>query len=529
MRVLRSARAYTFTPMRGCSSTSIRLRSTPIHVVLFTLLIFGSSAMRAHAQSGPVIDVMVVYTAAAATAPGYHQDIRRDIQNAFDQTNAAYRASGVRQRLKPVYIGQVDYSESGNALTDVTRLTINFIGNVHALRDQHNADLVVLWVRDLGPNVCGMAADILGDGGPSTVSHSFESRAFAVVTRDCAISNLSFAHELGHLMGARHDWFVDSADNRPYTFNHGFVNSQQRARTVMAYNNECAFFNIFPPCVRIPFFSNLIERLPPQITPQGIPEGQFHAADNAKTLNLTADTVANFRPQARRYVFQFGTNFRTPIDIPFTTIVTSTSTSNGQTSNTTTGPGTGAMVVYNSPTRFDSSNLVYSPLMCRLPPDRWVSKHHDWSLSEPPQPHPSSGCTGTTSQRAWRGTFDLDSAGTITATNNFTDQADYSCGSVSVGLGEFNGTTSDESTYIIDLNHGGGSFSQEIRQTGNTRLTGPFVPPVNEVNFTTATTGSASWPAEAVVPPALPGAFLVEIPPVGVDEQFDLPEECRIN
>lgn len=243
----------------------------------------------------------------------------------------------------------------------------------------------------------------------------------------------------------------------------------------------------------------LVETAKPLVPDQGI--GPRVEANCAVYVERYSDCYGS------GYSFRFGANFRAPIDIPFTTTITGDSTTNGHTSQTTTSLGTGAMVVYNSPTRFDSSNIVYSPLMCRLP-DRWVSKHHEWSLSEPPQPHPSSGCTGTTSQRAWRGTFDLDSAGTITATNNFTDQADYSCGSVSVGLSEFNGTTSDESTYIIDLNHGGGSFSQEIRQTSNTRLTGPFVPPVNEVNFTTATTGSASWPAENVQPPTLPGVNL---------------------
>ena len=56
-----------------------------------------------------------------------------------------------------------------------------------------------------------------------TVITTFENNAFNVTKRSCAVDNLSFPHELGRLMGARHDWYVDATNNSPYTFNHGYV------------------------------------------------------------------------------------------------------------------------------------------------------------------------------------------------------------------------------------------------------------------------------------------------------------------
>src|SRR5262249_3160439 len=123
-----------------------------------------------------------------------------------------------------------------------------------------------------------------------TVSTSFAPSGFNVVARACASANFSFPHELGHNMGARHDWFVDPTNNSPYTYNHGYVNLGGQWRTVMAYNDQCAAsgFN----CQRLAYFSN------PSLlfngAPMGVPEGSAQAADNRKTLNNTPFTVANF-------------------------------------------------------------------------------------------------------------------------------------------------------------------------------------------------------------------------------------------
>jgi hypothetical protein len=136
----------------------------------------------------------------------------------------------------------------------------------------------------------------------TTVSSSFESWAYAVICYNCATGYYSLAHELGHNMGARHDWFVDD-ETTPYGYAHGYVNTTDRWRTIMAYNTACEPGY----CTRLQYWSN------PNVAyngdPMGVPAGTSTActagtpepncdADNRRTLNNTAYTVANFRDRS---------------------------------------------------------------------------------------------------------------------------------------------------------------------------------------------------------------------------------------
>jgi len=233
------------------------------------------------ADDGTFIDVMVVYTQDAANASF---NIGAEIQLAVDETNQSYTNSFVNPRIRLVHTVQVSYTETGSISTDVSRLknpSDGYMDGIHALRDQYAADMVALIVEN-GGAYCGIAYAIM-----STVSPSFEDKAFCVVDRGCATGYYSFGHELGHLQSARHDWYVDPTDNSPFTYNHGYVSPLLNWRTIMAYGNACYG------CTRVQYWSN------PDVsysgTPMGIPEGQFQAADNHKTLNATALTVANFR------------------------------------------------------------------------------------------------------------------------------------------------------------------------------------------------------------------------------------------
>ena len=241
-------------------------------------------------DDGSQIDVLVVYTAAARNAAGGVTAIQNLITSARDVTNVSYNNSAVTPRLNLVGMSEVTYVESGDMGLDLDRLRLSadgFMDSVHTLRDLYKADLVSLIVES--GQYCGIAYQM------QVVDTSFASWAFSVVQRTCAVGNLSFAHELGHNMGARHDWYVDTGTN-PYTYSHGHVNTTNRWRTVMSYDNYCAVQGFS--CTRIPYWSN------PRITYGGVPMGvpEFTCtgsvgcdADNARTLNNTAYTVANFR------------------------------------------------------------------------------------------------------------------------------------------------------------------------------------------------------------------------------------------
>ncbi|MEM9594682.1 MAG: M12 family metallo-peptidase [Acidobacteriota bacterium] len=234
-------------------------------------------------DDGSIQDLMVVYTAQAVSAVGNVTAVENLIDLGVSETNQGYANSGILHRINLVHTAQVDYTEAGSVSTDRNRLrnpSDGFLDDVHALRDQYSADIVKMIVSGGG---CGIAYIM------NPVSVDFEDFAFCVTQYSCVSPNYTFAHELGHIQSARHDYFVDPTVNAPFSYNHGYRDPQNRWRTVMAYSNGCGG------CQRQLFWSNPDVDHPSTGNPMGIAEGEPQAADNRKTLNTTAWTVANFR------------------------------------------------------------------------------------------------------------------------------------------------------------------------------------------------------------------------------------------
>ena len=236
---------------------------------------------------------MVVYTATTRAAAGGTDAMLATIYLALSEANQSYLNSNISQRLRLVHTEEVNYAESGNIQTDRDRLqnpSDGIMDNVPTLRNTYAADVVAL-IQEDGGGYCGISFIM------SPVSNAFEPFGYAVVARSCATGNYSFAHELGHVMGARHDWYVDSTNNSAYAFNHGYVNKTPTApaapwRTIMAYNNDCSDGGIN--CTRVPYWSNPNVNYPVGGDPMGVASGG-QQSDNHQVLNNTALTVANFR------------------------------------------------------------------------------------------------------------------------------------------------------------------------------------------------------------------------------------------
>lgn len=228
------------------------------------------------ADDASTIDVMVVYSDDTASASA---GISSEIQLAIDETNQSYANSGIIQRLNLVHSAEVDYSETGSMNTDLDCITYvnDCLDQVHGWRDTYGADMVSFWVES--GNYCGLAWLM------TSVSESFAPYAFSVVDRGCATGYYSFGHEMGHNMGAHHDRDNASSEGA-YSYSYGYQDPSENWRTVMAYNCSSG-------CARIQYWSN------PDVlyggVPMGVPEGDENEADNRKTLNNTASTVANFR------------------------------------------------------------------------------------------------------------------------------------------------------------------------------------------------------------------------------------------
>lgn len=230
-----------------------------------------------NADTGAIIDIMVVYTPQALAAEGSVAAMNARIALAVAETNTAYANVGVTPRLRLVYANKTNYSETGNMSTDLSRLRSTndgYMDEVHTWRNTYAADMVTLFVNN-GGSYCGLASAIMANA----------VTAFQVTALECATGYYSFGHEFGHLQGLRHDMYVDDT-LYPYTYGHGYTNPPKRWRTVMAYNNACTDYGTN--CTRLQYFSN------PTKTYYGSVLGNSYA-ENYRVLNKTAYTVANFR------------------------------------------------------------------------------------------------------------------------------------------------------------------------------------------------------------------------------------------
>lgn len=271
------------------------------------------------ADSHPVIDLLIVYTSNAAS---FSNDILSEIQLAVDETNVGFSQSGVEAEVRLVGVEQVDDGESTDQGQNRDRLQDpedGFFDEVHDIRANVGADIVGLIV-EFGSG-CGIAYIM------EEVNVSFRDWAFFVVRRSCATGNYSFGHEIGHIMGARHDRFVDDTDDSPFPYNHGYVDIDDGWRTVMSYPDACDCSDedgtepdtcparsaratpSSPWCDRVLYWSD------PTSTydhpgnndgggAMGIASGS-EAADNVRTLNNTAATVAAFMDVDVRHISGF--------------------------------------------------------------------------------------------------------------------------------------------------------------------------------------------------------------------------------
>lgn len=221
------------------------------------------------------INVLVAYTPKAKAA---HADMDGLITVAVDEANQSYTRSKVPITLNLVHKYQTTYTESGSFGTDLTKFRTPGDGKmdeVHTKRTTYKADVAVL-IIDNG-SACGLASGIMAN----------TNTAFAAVAYNCATGYFSFAHEIGHLQGARHDPAADPSSGPVcVNFNHGYVNAPKAWRTIMAYNNaSCAGGN----CTRIQNWSN------PLVKYGGDPTGVAGANNNALCLSNTRATVAAFK------------------------------------------------------------------------------------------------------------------------------------------------------------------------------------------------------------------------------------------
>jgi hypothetical protein len=225
---------------------------------------------RALAAKTITIDLMVLYTPKVASK---YLDVDADLVHlAIEQANQSFANSGLGNiKLRVVHQQLVDYDEAdGEHFNHLYRMVDGegAFAKVRSLRNEKRADIVALIVDD--PSGCGLSTRVGADA----------DEAFVVVHHSCAALTYSIAHEVGHIMGARHDVALDT-NATPFPYGHGYVNGT-KWRDIMSYKKSCGG------CPRIPFWSN------PRILYKGEPTGT-DASDNARVLLEQAERVSKFR------------------------------------------------------------------------------------------------------------------------------------------------------------------------------------------------------------------------------------------
>ena len=216
------------------------------------------------------IDVMLLYTPAAANH--YVRDPAELLELATETANETFKNSGLGNvKLRLVHSQAIDYDEGTADQFDHLYRMVDGKGpfmEIKRLRNEKRADIVGLILHD--PQGCGLSTRVGADA----------DEAYFVVHHSCAAITYSIAHEIGHILGARHDRAIDMNET-PFPFGHGYVNGT-KWRDMMSYREGCGG------CPRIPFWSN------PRVLYKGEPTGTV-AADNARVILLQAERVANFR------------------------------------------------------------------------------------------------------------------------------------------------------------------------------------------------------------------------------------------
>ena len=231
-----------------------KLALAPSNAATAAKAIFHPEASRA---AEIVIDVLVAYTRKAAQH--YYEIEREVVALAIEEANHSFRLSGIGHiRLRLAHTFQTGYVERGSHFDHVWSMADKddeHMERIHALREAYRADVAILIVDD--PKGCGLATRIGADA----------DEAFAVVHHECAVANYTVAHEIGHLVGARHEL--------------GFV-SGTSWRDIMGSKEACGG------CPRVPVWSN------PLLLIGGEPAGTADL-NNARIIAENAWRVASFR------------------------------------------------------------------------------------------------------------------------------------------------------------------------------------------------------------------------------------------
>ena len=251
------------------------------------------------APEGEPIDIAIMITNKAIKDLGGEAKAESELRMLIAETNNIFRQSGITEGnlLRLVGIVPVPFRGSDKLLLDLGYWKSQKW--VMATRNKLGADLVSFITAPKVTRVCGV-----GFIGPEPGSPGFYPEiGYSLSALECVVADLTFVHEVGHNLGARHDRYVDGTKG----INHGYVNMEKKWRTVMAYSNQC-YDNNKLRCPEIPYFSN--PGLEYQSKKLGVSGDIDKATDNASSIKRNIRLIAAYRARADANTSSSGKNGR---------------------------------------------------------------------------------------------------------------------------------------------------------------------------------------------------------------------------
>jgi hypothetical protein len=229
----------------------------------------SAAELQALEARNTTITLMLLYTPRVASHYMLHPaDV---LEIAVERVNEVFSNSGLANiTVRLVHTEPVDYDEQGvSQPADLYRMVDQDgpFKDVRRLRREKRANIVGLVVDD--PSGCGLSTRVSPEA----------EEAYFVVHYSCATITTSIAHEIGHMLGVRHDRKADPS-NVPFGYGHGYVNGS-KWRDIMSYAESCNG------CLRIPYFSN------PRVLYKGEPTGTL-TEDAARVILEQVERVSKF-------------------------------------------------------------------------------------------------------------------------------------------------------------------------------------------------------------------------------------------
>ena len=234
------------------------------------------------------IDLMMVYTPAAeqwANSSGTVTNMEHLIILALERANLTMNNSETGITFRRVHTHKTNYTEVDSQvdLDRVTGTSDGYMDEVHALRNQYNADIVVFIPR---VTYTGGQAWLL------TTERGSPDQAFALSRVQQTASGYTMVHEIGHNMGCMHHKLQGGTGLFSYSYGWGGVtNMDRRYSTIMTYETG-SHYPSGQTYSRIPYFSD------PDRTFEGVPIGDVNDANNVLTLKRVKHLVSRYRVAA---------------------------------------------------------------------------------------------------------------------------------------------------------------------------------------------------------------------------------------